>query len=204
MVSSRNDHWDRVYSGKGHQSVSWFQESPDLSLAMIRRAASPPASVIDVGGGASHLADRLLDAGYRVGVLDISEEPLRIVQARLGARQAEVEWIATDVCTFRSAKAWDVWHDRAVFHFLVTTQDRAAYIEAVSAATRQGSAIVIATFGPQGPDRCSGLPIARYSPEQLAEEFGSSYELEEAQWENHQTPSGATQQFVYCRFRRTG
>ena len=203
IVSSRNDHWDTVYSEKGHQSVSWFQESPDLSLAMIRRAASPPASVLDVGGGASLLADRLLEACYDVGVLDISDRPLRIVQDRLGHRQAEVEWIVADVRTFRSAKTWDVWHDRAVFHFLVTPQDRLAYLEAVRAGTRQGSTIVIATFGPNGPDRCSGLPISRYTPDQLAEELGPFYSLEEVEWEDHQTPSGATQQFVYCRFRRT-
>jgi hypothetical protein len=201
MLSPHHDHWDRVYSEKDHQSVSWFQQRPDLSVAMIRRAATPPASVI---GGASFLADRLLEAGYHVGVLDISEAPLRIVQGRLGDRRAEVEWIATDVRTFRSARTWDVWHDRAVFHFLATPQDRAAYLDAVSAATRHGGGVVIATFGPQGPERCSGLPVSRYSPEQLAEELGSSYELEEAQCENHQTPSGTTQQFVYCRFQRTG
>jgi hypothetical protein len=201
-MSARDDHWDAVYSDKGHESVSWFQESPELSLSMIRRAASPPAAVLDVGGGASFLADHLLEAGFRVGVLDISAAPLQIVQARLGTRQAEVEWIVADIRTYRPTRAWDVWHDRAVFHFLVTPQDRAAYLDALAAGTRSGAAVVIATFGPEGPERCSGLPISRYSPEELADQLGSSFSLLETEWENHRTPFGTRQQFVYCRFQR--
>jgi SAM-dependent methyltransferase len=196
-------HWDNVYTSRVHQTVSWFQELPRLSLLLIERAAPLPAAVLDVGGGASCLGDRLLDIGYTVGVLDISEKPLRIAQDRLGERQAEIEWIVADIQTFQPARAWDVWHDRAVFHFLVDAHNRAAYLASLRAATHRGSSVIIATFGPDGPKRCSGLPICRYTPEKLADQLGPSYELREVEWENHRTPAGVTQQFVYCRFRRT-
>lgn len=202
MDPAEASHWDSVYSRKRHESLSWFQPHPALSMEMIANAVDPPASVLDVGSGASYLADRLLESGYRVGVMDISEEPLRIVRERLGLRQSEVEWLACDVRAFRSARPWDVWHDRAVFHFLVDSADRIRYRAALHSATRPGSAIIIAAFGPDGPERCSGLPIRRYSPEELAEELGPAYRLDEVRWDDHGTPSGALQQFVYCRFTR--
>jgi 2-polyprenyl-3-methyl-5-hydroxy-6-metoxy-1,4-benzoquinol methylase len=202
MSKSSAEHWSHVYSAKASDSVSWYQEDPYVSRTLIEQSASPPASVLDVGGGTSYLADRLLERGYGVGVLDISDEPLKIVRERLGAVAAQAEWFVADVTTFRSPHAWDIWHDRAVFHFLVLAEDRRAYCEALVAATEPGSTVIIATFGPAGPERCSGLPIARYSPEQLAAELGRRYELRSVEWEMHRTPTAATQQFVYCRFQR--
>lgn len=198
------DHWSGVYSTKAADSVSWFQDEPTLSLELIRQSCAPPARVIDVGGGASFLVDRLLAEGYTPAVLDISSEPLQLVQARLGAAAARVGWIVADVTKYVAPEPWDVWHDRAVFHFLTEAQDRAAYREAVLGSTGAGSTVIIATFGPEGPTRCSGLPTMRYAPAQLAAELGAGFELREHRLELHHTPSGAAQQFVYCRFVRTG
>lgn len=201
--AGRRNHWSGVYSTKPADAVSWYQDEPALSLELIRRSCAPPARVIDVGGGASFLVDRLLEAGYSPGVLDISAAPLELVQRRLGAAAAGVSWIVADVTEYVAAEPWDVWHDRAVFHFLTEPPQRAAYRDAVLAGTHPGSAIIIATFGPEGPTRCSGLPTMRYSPEQLAAELGAGFELREHVVELHQPPAGGEQQFVYCRFGRT-
>jgi SAM-dependent methyltransferase len=195
-------HWDQVYASKSPEEVSWFQASPTVSLELIRRSAAPPASVLDVGAGTSFLVDHLLDAGFRPGVIDISAEPLAVVQARLGPRAADVEWHVGDVTRFEPPHAWDVWHDRAVFHFLVDAAARRAYREVLLRSTRAGSTVIVATFGPAGPQRCSGLTVVRYAPEQLAGELGGGFLLEDATWEEHRTPTGVAQQFVYCRFRR--
>jgi SAM-dependent methyltransferase len=202
MGKSAAEHWTDVYATKATDAVSWYQENPLVSLRLIEQSASPPASILDVGGGASYLADRLLPRGYRIGVLDISGEALRIVRERLGAAAAPVEWFVAAVTTFRSPHTWDVWHDRAVFHFLVEESARRGYCDALDLATAPESTVIVATFGPEGPERCSGLPITRYSPELLAAELGPRYELHNVEWELHRTPAGATQQFVYCRFRR--
>jgi hypothetical protein len=196
------EHWARVYSTKAADSVSWYQAEPALSLEMIARAAAPPARVIDVGGGASYLVDRLLEKGYRPAVLDIAAEPLDAVKARLGPEAKRVEWLVEDVTRFNPADTWDVWHDRAVFHFLTNSQDRDRYRQSVLRATRIGSSVIVATFGPDGPDRCSGLPTVRYAPEELHRELGSEFELVETAEENHATPGGSTQPFIYCRFLR--
>jgi len=195
-------HWSRVYATKRATDVSWYQAEPVVSLELIERAARAPASVLDVGGGASSLVDRLIERGYIPGVLDISEAALDIVRARLGADSEVVEWFVSDVTTFEPQHGWDVWHDRAVFHFLVGEAERAAYRTAVGRATVPGASVIIATFGPDGPDRCSGLPTLRYSPEQLTAELGGNYSLSAVEWEEHRTPGGATQQFVYCLFQR--
>ncbi len=158
--------------------------------------------MLDVGAGTSFLVDRLQRDGYRVGVLDVSEVPLRIVRERLGRDAEDVEWFVSDICSFESPHGWDVWHDRAVFHFLVSAEDRQAYRNALMAATRPGSSVIIATFGPAGPDHCSGLPTRRYSPEELAAELGADFAMIDAAWEDHATPSAATQQFVYGLLRR--
>jgi hypothetical protein len=169
---------------------------------MIGRASSPPGRVIDVGGGASHLVDWLVERGYRAGVLDISDEPLKIVRKRLSNAAARVEWFVADVTEFISPHEWDVWHDRAVFHFLMDAPDRQKYREALLAATAPGSHVIIATFGPEGPERCSGLPTMRYSATGLHRELGKEFELIETEWEDHHTPGGKVQQFVYGRFER--
>jgi hypothetical protein len=196
------EHWAGVYSSKAVDSVSWYQAEPKLSLEMIARSAAPPARVIDVGGGASYLVDRLLDKGYAATVLDIAVEPLELVKSRLGKAASEVEWIEADVTTFDPTDKWDVWHDRAVFHFLRDRRDRELYRRTLIQATEIGSGVIVATFGPEGPDRCSGLPTVRYAPEKLHRELGPKFELMETAAEHHETPGGATQSFIYCRFRR--
>ena len=203
MSASSAVHWDNVYTTKPTDTVSWYQAVPRLSLDLISECAAPPATVLDVGGGASYLVDHLLDAGYRVGVLDISQEALAISRARLGTRADNVSWFVGDVTAFSSNNIWDVWHDRAVFHFLTDPAQRKAYIQALERATRPGCFVIIATFGPQGPERCSGLPVQRYSPESLATELGPLYRLVKTEWHDHKTPSGGNQQFVYCVFHRT-
>jgi hypothetical protein len=196
------EHWARVYTTKSVDAVSWYQAEPTLSLAMVVRAAAPPARVIDVGGGTSFLVDRLLEKGYRPAVLDIAAEPLDVVKTRLGPAAKDVDWVVADVTMFNPSEKWDVWHDRAVFHFLTDRQDRDRYRQSVLRATEMGSSVIVATFGPDGPDRCSGLPTVRYAPEELRRELGPAFELVETAREDHQTPGGSTQPFIYCRFRR--
>lgn len=202
MAGEREAHWAHVYSSNAETSVSWYQAEPRVSIEMIGRAASPPAWVIDVGGGTSYLVDFLAERGYRAGVLDISDRPLEVVRQRLGDAAAQVEWFVADATEFVSPHRWDVWHDRAVFHFLIDARDRRKYREALLAATAPGSQIIIATFGPGGPERCSGLPTMKYSPEELQRELGQEFELVDTEWEDHQTPGGKIQQFVYGRFER--
>lgn len=199
----RQVHWSGVYAAKPADSVSWFQSEPALSIELIGRSSEPPARVLDVGGGASFLVDRLLAAGYDPGVLDVSREPLDLVKRRLGAAAAGVSFIVADVTRYVAPEPWDVWHDRAVFHFLTDPRDRAAYRTAMLAGTRPDGSIIVATFGPDGPRQCSGLPTMRYGPEQLAAELGQGVELRDHVLEMHRTPSGAEQQFVYCRFARS-
>jgi SAM-dependent methyltransferase len=197
------DHWDGVYAARAPDALSWYQAEPALSLELIRRALPPPARVLDVGGGTSFLVDHLLARGYDPGVLDVSGTALALVRARLGPAADRAEWFEADVTGFVSPHVWDIWHDRAVFHFLTQPHDREAYRAALRAATGPGATIVIATFGPEGPERCSGLPTVRYAPAQLAQELGPEYELVDTSWETHRTPAAAAQQFVYCRFTRS-
>lgn len=198
-------HWDHVYESKETAAVSWYQEVPRTSLELI--AASPhgrAARVLDVGGGASGVAAHLLASGYRsVGVLDVSASALRIARETLGERAADVEWFVADVRQFNSPHPWDVWHDRAVFHFLTEPQDRAAYRRVLEATVPAGGMLVMATFGPQGPQRCSGLPTMRYGPDELATELGAAFALRDSRVEEHRTPAGRVQQFLYTQFDRT-
>jgi SAM-dependent methyltransferase len=191
-----------MYSTRSPDSVSWYQESPTVSLRLIEKSLAAPATILDVGGGTSNLVDLLIERRYRVGVLDISDTALNLTRARLGARASDVSWFVANVTQFRSPETWDIWHDRAVFHFLIDAGDRASYVAALDAATGPGSVVIIATFGPEGPERCSGLPARRYSPADLQAELGPRYELLDVEWEMHTTPGGTAQQFVYCRFRR--
>jgi SAM-dependent methyltransferase len=200
-------HWENVYETKGADAVSWYQARPGLSLDLIRHAAPDSAGpVIDVGGGASVLVDGLLDAGYDdVTVLDISEAALDVARRRLDARSDGVRWIAEDVLTAPLPEShFAVWHDRAVFHFLTDPADRARYVERVRHAVRPEGLVLIATFAPDGPARCSGLEVARYAPEALHHEFGEGFELLESHREAHQTPGGAVQLFTYCLCRWEG
>jgi ubiquinone/menaquinone biosynthesis C-methylase UbiE len=203
MDVERKDHWQRVYSEKAESEVSWFQQHPALSLELIKSAHLPPdARIIDVGGGASRLVDHLLAAEYRnLTVLDVAEEALAQAQRRLGPAVSVVDWVVADITRWRPDVAYDVWHDRAVFHFLVEPEERAAYLRTLRRAVRSGGAVVIGTFALEGPERCSGLPVVRYSPQSLTRELGEGFELLESATEAHQTPSGKIQHFQFSRFR---
>jgi SAM-dependent methyltransferase len=203
-MSQAQEHWNRVYGTKAEGEVSWFQPRPERSLALIA-AAAPDRSVpvIDVGGGASTLVDELLRAGYGdVSVLDISEAALGRSKARLGAKAEGVAWIVADITDWKPARAFRVWHDRAVFHFLTDAARQAAYIEALRKATAPGSVCIIATFALDGPERCSGLPVQRYSAATLAARLGPEFALAAEEAERHVTPGGAAQSFMYSVFKR--
>jgi len=198
-------HWERIYETRTPDQVSWYQECPAISLDLIRRTGiSTTGRIIDVGGGASTLVDKLLDEGYLdVTVLDISGAALQAARRRLGARAASVAWLEADILQESlSLEAYDVWHDRAVFHFLTRREDRQMYVHAVKRALRREGYLIIATFAQEGPTHCSGLEVARYSPVELHDEFGEDFELVNSLPENHHTPSGAEQKFVYCYCRR--
>jgi len=205
-MSERSTHWDHVYATKGEAEVSWFQDSPAISLEMIR-AAGPnhDAAIIDVGGGASRLVDALLQDGYRdVTVLDLSAKGLDAAKKRLGGAASMFDWIVADATTWQPAKTYDVWHDRAAFHFLTDLRDRAAYVERLRSAIAPGGHVIIATFAPDGPEKCSGLPVQRHDSASLAAELGPEFELVETRRETHHTPWDSTQAFQFSRFRRRG
>lgn len=200
-------HWEQVYASKPAESVSWYQPHANLSLKLIEGAGLPvTAALIDVGGGASTLVDDLLERGFRdVTVLDVAASALESAKARLGHRAARVHWLEADVTKVDlPGHAYDVWHDRAVFHFLTDPEDRRAYVEAVLRAIKPGGHVIIATFAEDGPLKCSGLPVMRYSAAALHAELGSGFALVAHERELHHTPFGTTQQFTYCCFRKPG
>lgn len=197
-------HWERVYATKSPESVSWYQEHAERSLALIREIGVPrSASIIDVGGGASTLVDDLIALGYTSpSVLDLSAAALEGARRRLGNRAASVIWREADVTTAALPRqAYDVWHDRAVFHFLTEERARRAYVANVLRSVRPSGHVIVATSGEAGPEKCSGLQVARYSPERLHAEFGSSFTLIRHEREEHKTPWGASQEFIYCYCR---
>jgi SAM-dependent methyltransferase len=202
---TRRDHWEGVHRSKAAGDVSWFQERPDLSLALIEAAGIEPDSrVIDVGGGVSRLVDHLLDRGFRrLTVLDISSAALDESRRRLGERADQVAWIEADITVAAPDGPFDLWHDRAVFHFLTDPDQRRAYCAALLAAIAPGGHAVVATFAEDGPQRCSGLEVVRYSPERLHATLDPSLELISVRHEQHRTPAGKNQSFVYCLFRRS-
>lgn len=199
------EHWEKVYETKPTDAVSWFQEHAEQSLRLIHETGVPlTASIIDVGGGASTLVDDLLEAGYQsLTVLDLSRAALASAQKRLGAKAKSVHWIEANITTAAlPLHAYDVWHDRAVFHFLTAPADRQAYIELVLRAVKPGGHVIVATFAEDGPTQCSGLPVMRYSADDLHAEFGSPFTLLRHEKEEHHTPSGNVQKFVYCYCRK--
>lgn len=203
-MSDRTTHWQNVYATKGEAEVSWFQNSPAMSLEMIR-AANPDhdAAIIDIGGGASRLVDALLQDGYRdLAMLDLSANALDVAKRRIGTAASTVDWIVADVTTWQPAKTYEVWHDRAAFHFLTDPRDRAAYVERLRSAIAAGGHVIIATFAPDGPEKCSGLPVQRHDSASLSGELGPEFELIEARSQTHQTPWHSTQAFQFSRFRR--
>lgn len=203
-MSTRSAHWENVYATKGETEVSWFQDSPAISLELIKAAnPAPTAAIIDIGGGASRLVDALLREGYRsLAVLDLSANALEAARARLGPAASNVDWIVSDVTTWQPTRSYDVWHDRAAFHFLTEPRDRAAYVERLQSAVRPGGQIIIGTFALDGPEKCSGLPVQRYDGKSLAAELGAAFELIETRGEIHATPWKSTQAFQFSRFRK--
>jgi SAM-dependent methyltransferase len=200
MNESRRSHWKRVYATKDPTEVSWYQPMPAKSLALIRSTGvSLTAPILDVGGGASTLVDHLLDAGYQdVSVLDIAAEALDKARGRLADRADQVSWIDADITHFESTRSYAVWHDRAVFHFLTEATDREQYLDVLRGAIQSHGHFLLATFGPKGPTRCSGLEVQRYSVEQLEILLGPTFQLRAHEVEEHQTPMGTTQQFLYA------
>lgn len=201
----RQQHWETVYGNKAVDQVSWFQPHAASSLRLIEGCADKNAHIIDVGAGASVLVDDLLDAGYQnLTVLDLAESALETSRSRLGARAQSVRWIAADITRAELPAAhYDVWHDRAVFHFLTAPDDRARYVAQVLKSVKPGGHVVIAAFGPGGPLQCSGLDVMHYAPEALHAEFGAPFRLLGHQTEIHHTPAGQEQEFVYCYCVRT-
>lgn len=198
-------HWTQVYQTKAVNDVSWYQEHPEQSLAFIRSTGiAPDAAIIDVGAGASTLVDDLIANGYRdITLLDISEPALDVVRSRLGETPAHISYLAGDITTIDLPHHhYDLWHDRAVFHFLTDPDQQRRYIEQVTHAVKPGGHVIVATFGPNGPEKCSGLTTARYDAESLHRVFGSHFTLTDSLMETHKTPWGSEQQFVYCYCRK--
>jgi SAM-dependent methyltransferase len=202
--ASRRRHWDNVYETKGEDEVSWFQESPALSLELMALVgATRLSAVIDVGGGASRLVDHLVALYFEdVTILDLSEAALATAKARLGDKSARVRWIAADITEWEPRQAYNLWHDRAAFHFLTIAADRAAYIERLRKSLKPGGDVIIGTFAPDGPERCSGLPVTRHDAASLGELLGEGFTLIDARPHEHATPWGALQRFQFSTFRK--
>ena len=193
--------WDTVYRTKAPDAVSWYRPHLERSLELIQAVVPDfSASIIDVGGGESTLVDDLLAKGYRdVSVLDISQAAIEVAKKRTGQLAHSVAWLTADITRVALPKRrYDLWHDRAVFHFLTRAEDRAAYVRQVVQAMKPGGFVIVATFGPEGPEKCSGLEVVRYDADSLHDEFGAAFTLVDSKTELHQTPFGTTQQFLYC------
>lgn len=201
----RQQHWDHVYTNKSPDEVSWFQQEPTTSLQMIKDTGSAPdAPVIDVGGGASRLVDRLFDAGYsNLSVLDISPASLEYAKHRLGENAKNINWIAADVTEFIAPQSYAIWHDRAVFHFLTEDSDRRKYVTVLKNSLPVGGHVIIAAFAVGGPTKCSGLDIVQYDAKKLMDELGDGFTLAGETSETHITPGGGKQQFSCFRLTRT-
>ena len=194
-------HWEQVYQTKAPESVSWYSPHLQKSLGLVRSAThDPAAAIIDVGGGEATLVDDLLALGYRdLTVLDISQRAIEVAQKRLGPAADSVTWLLDDITTVSlEADRYEVWHDRAVFHFLTEPEQRQAYVGQVMRSVKAGGHVIVATFGPEGPEKCSGLETVRYDAKGLHGQFGGRFELVASDTESHQTPMGTVQQFLYC------
>ena len=199
------EHWEKVYTTKAPDNVSWFQPHAETSMRLIHNAGlGRDAAIIDVGGGASTLVDDLLDDGYRaLNVLDLSGAALDEIRRRLGVKGESVRWMEADITQAEFENdSFDIWHDRAVFHFLTTDEDRKAYVKQVLRALKPGGRVIMATSGSNGPTQCSGLPVMRYAPEELHSKFGEAFTLLAHEEQLHHTPFGTDQQFIYCMCRK--
>lgn len=199
---NRKDHWERVYQKHSSDEVGWYQRYPERSLNLIYNTrVGTDRSIIDIGGGTSNLSECLLDKGYtQLSVLDISGNSLEKAKSQLGEESNRIKWIEADVTKHPFNEQYDVWHDRAVFHFLSDAKERKGYLNSLDQALRLNGHLIIATFGLDAPPKCSGLSVVRYSPETLQNELGDHYNPVESFIEKHKTPSGVTQNFIFCRF----
>jgi len=198
-------HWEHIYETKAPTQVSWYQAHAKFSLQYIlNTGVGKTGDIIDIGAGASTLVDDLILAGFQhISVLDVSGTALQLARQRLGTRAGDVRWIEADITQADLPRqAYDVWHDRAVFHFLTQAADRQRYIDTVRQAVRKGGHVIVATFAADGPDGCSGLEVIRYSPESLHDEFGEGFEIMDSTHETHHTPFGKEQKFIYCYCRK--
>ena len=204
-MPDRKAHWEHVYSTRKPHEVGWYQAYPEMPLHLIASTgASKTCAIIDVGGGASNLVDALLENGYSdITVLDLSAAALDATMARLGTAASQVKWLVADITRFTPPRQYDIWHDRAVFHFLTEETDRQRYMAAARAALPPGGHLIMATFALDGPPQCSGLDVARYSPESLQQEVGDGFALAESFGGLHITPSQGKQSYTFCRFIRT-
>ena len=193
-------HWEKIYTDKPATAVSWYRTHLETSFSLIERVASKESAIIDVGGGESTLVDDLLSHGFRnITALDISQTAIEVNKRRLGESADHVHWLVADITKAElQHSAYDVWHDRAVFHFLTRLSDRIAYVQQAANAVKLGGHVIVSTFGPEGPTKCSGLDVVRYDAESLHREFGVHFRLVESLKELHQTPFGTVQQFLYC------
>jgi SAM-dependent methyltransferase len=203
---AREGYWQDVYLTRPPDDVGWYEPDPVVSRRLVGEAVRAGSqSVIDIGGGASSLVDHLLDLDLaRIAVLDVSEAGLDVSRRRIGDRASRVEWMVGDVTSVGHVGVFDIWHDRAAFHFLVEPADRAAYVRLAERTLSPGGTLLIATFAPDGPERCSGLPVCRYDGEQLAQVLGPTFRLDATERHTHTTPRGIDQQYAYATFTRIG
>ncbi len=195
-------HWNQVWAGRDPDTVTWFQPDLAVSRRLIATVAQPTSGIVDVGGGASRLVDHLLADGHRdITVVDIAAHSLELARARLGPRADDVTWTVADITTTSFDRTFDIWHDRAVFHFLIGSADRERYLSTLRCALADGGHLVLATFGPDGPEQCSGLPVRRYDIDLMRETLGDDFELVTSELERHIAPSGVAQQFLATLFR---
>ena len=204
MTIERQDYWDGVYNRNAETAVSWFQDVPQTSLDLIRATGvGTDAHILDIGGGASRLVDCLLERGFEnVTVLDLSGEALEVARVRLGHQQNKVKWVVADATEWAPPEVYDLWHDRAAFHFLILEQQQRAYIERLRRGLRMGGHVIFGTFALDGPEKCSGLPVTRHSAESLATLLGADFALVDARKHQHATPWDAVQRFQFSTFRR--
>lgn len=198
---SNRSHWDNVYDTKAPETVSWYAPHLETSLNLIHQATTDKnAAIIDIGGGEATLVDDLLAEGYQdISVLDISQKAINVAKARIGKLSDQVHWYCADITQASLPQGYfDVWHDRAVFHFLTKEVDRVKYVELVKRSVKHGGHVIMSTFGPEGPEKCSGLEVVRYNAENLHGQFGKAFKLVNTLTEIHKTPTGSTQQFLYC------
>jgi len=202
-MTQAHNHWDQVYRSKSFDAVSWYAPHLETSLQLIQSVASPNSAIIDVGGGESTLVDDLLARGHQdLTVLDISQAAIDFARQRLGAQASRVHWWVADITEVQlPERRYDLWHDRAVFHFLTRPEQRAAYVRQVARSMRVGGHVIVATFGPQGPLKCSGLDVVRYDADSLHQQFGRQFQMLGSQVQMHHTPMGTEQQFLYCMCR---